>query len=83
MEITSKFNLKDRIFWLEHNKVRSAIVKSIQFPLVQMLKKKETIVGQCMYFVSNRTNSSVINWNGGGLRENQIFKSKKELLKNL
>lgn len=82
MEITSKFNIKDRVFWMENNKVRSAVVKAIQFPLVQIIDKKP-LIGHCVYFVSNNVKSSIVNWNGGGLREPQIFASKKDLLKSL
>lgn len=83
MIIKSKYDIKDRIYWLDSNKVRSAVVKSIQFPLVQWMKGEPLLRGECMYFVSDRVNSSVINWNGGGLREGEIFLTKKELLKSL
>ena len=83
MTITSKFKIKEKVFWLENNKVRHAIVKSIQFPLVQMVKGEEMVIGECMYFVSQRVKSSVINWNGGGLHEHQLFASKRLLLKGL
>lgn len=83
MTVSSKFNIKQKVFWLENNKVRKAVVKSIQFPLVQMLKNQQVLHGEFMYFVSDNTKSSVINWNGGGLRESQVFASKAELLKSL
>jgi len=83
MRIDSKYNITDTIYWLENNKVRKAIVKSIQFPLVQSIKGQDQMVGECMYFVSKTAKSSVINWNGGGLYESQIFISKKDLLKSL
>jgi hypothetical protein len=81
MEIKSKYELKQRVFWLESNKVRSAIIKAIQFPRVY--NDKSINHEECMYFVSNTTKSRVINWNGGGLKESEIFESKKELLKSL
>jgi hypothetical protein len=31
MERVSKFDYKQRIYWLENNKIRSAIVKQINF----------------------------------------------------
>jgi len=81
MELSSKYELNQRIFWLESNKVRSAIVKAIQFPTVY---NDTTIrIGECMYFFSKTLKSSVLNWNGGGLKESQIFSSKKCLLKSL
>lgn len=82
MTIISKFNIGERVYWLQNNSVQSAIVKSIQFPLVQWIDRKHSI-GRIMYFVSKNKKSSIINWNGGGLYENQIFISKKELLKSL
>ncbi len=85
MTITSKYDINSIVFWMENNKIRKAIVKSIQFPMVQSIDKKgqSKIKGECMYFVSLKTNSSVINWNGGGLYESQIFDSKEKLLKTL
>lgn len=82
MTITSKFEYKQRIFWMENNKVRSAIIKSIQFGKYYRIDGHEYI-SECTYFVSERLNSSVINWNGGGLHEAEIFGSKKELLNSL
>lgn len=82
MTITSKFEYGQRIFWLEHNRVTSAIVKSISFGRFYRLDGKdyfETIT----YFVSKNKKSSIINYQGGGLKESQCFPSKKELLKSL
>lgn len=81
MQIESKYNLNQRIFWLESNKVKSAIVKAIQFPRVYT--DKTLSERGSMYFVSKSAKSSVINYNGGGLYESQVFASKKELLKSL
>jgi len=81
MILESKYNLKDKIYWLESNKVRHAIIKAIQFPRIHY--DMSISKGECMYFVSKSVKSSVINWNGGGLYEHQIFISKKDLLKSL
>lgn len=40
MTINSKFDIKSKIYWLDNNKVKTAIVKSIQFPLIQTVDKK-------------------------------------------
>ena len=82
MQVESKYNIHQRIFWMESNKVRSAIVKAIQFPMVSW-RDKQTHQGMTRYYVSDRVKSRVINWNGGGLREDEVFPSKKELLKSL
>jgi hypothetical protein len=78
----SKFNYKQRIYWLESNKVRSAIVKSIDFGRYSRINGKDHWT-DIVYFVSNTVKSSVINWNGGGLRESECFSTKKELLNSL
>lgn len=83
MTIESKFEIHQRIYWMEHNRVASAVIKYIKFPLVQWIKGYPLIVEECLYFVSKNVKSSVINWNGGGLKESQIFISKRELLKSL
>jgi hypothetical protein len=82
MTVSSKFNYKDKVFWLENNKVRKAVVKSIQFGVFNRIDGRDHL-SEPMYFVSNTVKSSVTNWNGGGLRESQVFGSKLELLKSL
>ena len=81
MNINSKYELNQKIFWLESNKVRHGIIKAIQFPKIHADKTMPQ--GKCMYFFSKSLKSSVLNWNGGGLYESQIFSSKKDLLKSL
>jgi len=79
---TSKFDYKQRIYWLESNEVRSAIVKSIDFGRFTRIDGKDHF-DSIRYFVSKSVKSSVLNWNGRGLREEHVFASKKELLKSL
>jgi len=82
MQIESKYNIHQKIFWMESNKVRSAVVKAIQFPRVEW-ENKAPRAGRTMYFVSSRIRSRSVNWNGGGLYEEEVFASKKDLLKSL
>jgi hypothetical protein len=82
MTVTSKFDYKQRIYWMESNKVRSAIVVSIQFGRYYRIDGREYL-SEPMYFVSGNTKSSVINWSGGGLPESKCFASKNDLLKSL
>jgi hypothetical protein len=79
---TSKFDYKQRIYWIESNKVRSGVIQSIDFGRYSRIDGKDSFE-TIMYFVSKTTKSRVINWNGGGLREKEIFASKKDLLKSL
>jgi hypothetical protein len=67
---------------MENNKVRSAIVQSIDFGRFSRIDGKDYFT-DIHYFVSKTVKSSVLNWNGGGLRESQVFGSKKDLLKSL
>lgn len=82
MTIESKFNYKDTVYWLESNKVRKAVVKSIQFGRFYRIDGRDYL-SEPMYFVSKNIKSREVDWNGGGLKEGQVFGSKKDLLKSL
>lgn len=82
MTVSSKFDYGQRIFWLENNKVESAVVKSIDFGRFYKINGVE-YHSQIMYFVSKNKKSRTIDWNGGGLKEKQCFASKKELIQSL
>lgn len=72
MIINTKFSLKDKVYYMENNKVTSGIIKSISY--TSWIYKKEFQECSIHYGTGNNTKS---------FPELLLFKSKQELLKTL
>lgn len=83
MKIESKFNARDRIYWIENNKIRRAYVMAIHFPTIQIVKYKGVVKKECTYSVSIENNSMARYWLGGKLKESVLFSSKTKALKSI